>query len=93
MSEVNFSPAETLKRETNLLVLNHKAYSLDIWYVAWPSRPLPTWQDCSNYALGVKNGLGPGGHMFYIGLYRENMKQTTLGPLDIFWTLNIILII
>ena len=34
MSEVNFSPAETLKRETNLLVLNHKAYSLDIWYVA-----------------------------------------------------------
>ena len=31
-------------------------------------------QVCSNDAPGTKNGLTPGGHMFCIDLYRENMK-------------------
>ena len=29
---------------------------------------------CSNYVLGAKNGHASG-HMFNIGLYRENMKK------------------
>ena len=28
-----------------------------------------------NYAPGAKNGTNPGGHMFYIGSYRINMKK------------------
>ena len=33
-------------------------------------------QVCSNYVPRTKIGPRPGGHMFYIGLYRENMKKT-----------------
>ena len=29
-----------------------------------------------NYAPGGKNGTNAGGHMFYIGSYRVNMKNT-----------------
>ena len=32
------------------------------------------YQVCSNYATGAKMA-SPGGHMFYIGLYRENVKK------------------
>ena len=35
------------------------------------------YQVCSNYPPGAKNGSAPGGHMFYIGLYRENMKKSS----------------
>ena len=28
------------------------------------------------YSPGAKNGLAPGGHMFYIGLYKENVKKS-----------------
>ena len=33
------------------------------------------YQVCSNYAPGTKKWPCPRGHMFYIGLYRENMKN------------------
>ena len=33
------------------------------------------YQVCSNYALRAKMAP-PGGHMFDIGLYRENMKKS-----------------
>ena len=33
-------------------------------------------QACTNYAPGAKNGPIPGGHIFYIGIYRENMKTS-----------------
>ena len=33
------------------------------------------YQVCSNYAPWAKHGGTPGGHMLYIGLYRENMKK------------------
>ena len=32
---------------------------------------------CSNYTPAVKNGLGPRGHMINIGLYTENMKNSS----------------
>ena len=32
---------------------------------------------CSNYINGAKNGPVPRGYMFYIGLYRENMKKSS----------------
>ena len=35
---------------------------------------------CSNYTPGAHNGPVPRGHMFNIGLYRENM---IIGPTDI----------
>ena len=35
------------------------------------------YQVCSNYAPGGLKGL-PRGHMFYMGLYRENMKRILL---------------
>ena len=35
--------------------------SIDNWYVASPSRPLPS---CSNNAIGAKNGPAPGGTCF-----------------------------
>ena len=31
---------------------------------------------CSNYTPGTKNGPTPRGHMFNIGLHRENMKNS-----------------
>ena len=35
------------------------------------------YQVCSNYLPGAKMAL-PGGNMFYLGLYRENMKKKFL---------------
>ena len=49
--------------------------SLVMWYVASPSRPLP--RLFKFYSLGRK-WPRPGGHMFYIGLYRENVKKIFL---------------
>ena len=49
----------------NLLVWNHKACDLDIWYVASPNGPLPSlYKLCP---LGQKRPR-PVGHMFYIGV-------------------------
>ena len=62
------------KNFKNLLVWNHKAYTLDIWYVESPSRPLPSlFKLCP---LGQK-WASLGGHMLYIGLYMENMKKAS----------------
>ena len=36
------------------------------------------YQVCSNYTLGVKNGLW--GQVFYIGLYRENVNKSCQKP-------------
>ena len=55
---------KTLKKN---LVSSHKALSLDIWYVASPSRPLPRlFKLCS------------GAHMFYIGVYWEKYEKIFL---------------
>ena len=35
-------------------------------------------QVCSNYIPGAKNGPAPWGHMFYIGLYREQHEKIFL---------------
>ena len=65
----------------NLLVWNHKAYSLDILYVASPSRPLPSLFKLCPWG---QKWLRLGGHMFYIGLYREKHEKIsfseTIGP-------------
>ena len=34
------------------------------------------YQDCSIYAPGIKNETAPGGQMFCIDLYKENMKKS-----------------
>ena len=47
---------------------------LDIWYEASSSRLLPSLFKL--YSWGQK-WPRPGGHMFYIGLYRENVKKTS----------------
>ena len=36
------------------------------------------YQVCSNYSPGFKNGPAPGGHMLYIGLYREQHEKIFL---------------
>ena len=36
------------------------------------------YQVCSNYSLFALNGPAPGGHMFYICLYRQNVKKIFL---------------
>ena len=59
----------------NILVWNHKAYSLAIWYEASSSGHLPSLFKL--WSVGQKWAC-PGGHMFYIGLYRENMKKIFL---------------
>ena len=42
------------------------------------------YQVCLNYCPEAKNGLtSAGGHMFYIGLYRENVKKSCLKPQDL----------
>ena len=56
----------------NLLVWNHKAWSHDILYVTPPSGLLPILFKL--YPLGQKCTC-PGGQMFYIGFYRENVKR------------------
>ena len=38
---------------------------------------LNLYQVCSNYVPGAKNDRS-GGHMFYIALYRKNMKKSSL---------------
>ena len=58
----------------NLLVCNYKAYGLDIWYVASPSGPLP---GLFKIWPWVQKWARPWGHMFYIGLYRENMEKSS----------------
>ena len=49
-------------------------YSLDIWYVASQSGPLP-----SLFKLdpGVKNGPGPGLHVLHRLIYGKNMKKSS----------------
>ena len=59
----------------NLLVWNYNAKNLDIWNVA-SYNLVVFYQVCSNYAPGAQSG-SPEGHMFYIGLYRENMKKSS----------------
>ena len=56
----------------NHLVWNQKAWSLDIWYVASTSGPLSSLFKL--YPWGQKWSR-PGGHIFYIGLYREMWKN------------------
>ena len=46
------------------VVCNHKAQSLDIWYVASSSGPLPS---CLYNASCAKNGPAPRSQMFYNG--------------------------
>ena len=53
----SFTKAFIEKTWKSLLVWNHKVQSLDIWYVASASGPLPKFL---NYAPGAKNGLAPG---------------------------------
>ena len=36
------------------------------------------YQVCSNYLTGAKIAQLLWGHMFYIGLYRENMKKSSV---------------
>ena len=52
--------------------LKHK--SLGIRYVASPSGPLPSLFKLSPWG---QKSTQPRGHMFYIGLYRENMKKSS----------------
>ena len=59
----------------NLLVWNHIAYSIDIWYVASTSRPLPNLFKL--FPWGQK-WARPGSHMFYIGLYWEKHEKIFL---------------
>ena len=51
---------------------NHKACSFDIWYVPPPGGPPPNLFKLSSWG---QKWLRPGGHMFYIGLYRENIYK------------------
>ena len=52
-----------------------------MWYVASPSEPLPSLFKL--YPWGQK-WPGPASHMFYLGLYRENMKKSScLKPLGL----------
>ena len=53
-----------------IFVWNQKALTIDIWYLASPSRPLPSLFKL--YPWGQK-----GGQMFNIGLYRENVKKSS----------------
>ena len=48
-----------------------------IQYVASPSGPLPS---VFKLAPWGQKWPRPGGHMFYIGLYRKNMKKSCLKP-------------
>ena len=45
-----------------------------MWYVASPSGPLPSLLEL--YPCGQK-WSGPGGQLFNIGLYRENVKKSS----------------
>ena len=55
-------------RDEKLQIFLSETRSLDIWYVASPSGPLP-----SLFKLWPR----PGGQMFYIGLYREKVKKSS----------------
>ena len=53
-----------------LLVQNHKAWSLNIWYLTSPN---------GLQIMTLRHKLGPpGGHMFCRGPSRENMKKKLL---------------
>ena len=54
---------------------NHNAQSLDIWFEASPSEPLPSLFKL--YLWGQK-WPHPRGHMIYIGLYREKHEKIFL---------------
>ena len=77
--------------EKNLLFWNYKAKSLDIWYVASPSRPL---QSLFKLSPWDQKRHCPGGHMFYVGLYRENdekyfcLKQQGLEHWYLIWRIT-----
>ena len=53
-----------------------KPQSLDIWYVASLSVPLPSLFKLCPWGQKWPN---PGGHMFYIALFRANMKNRLVG--------------
>ena len=64
-----------LYRESIKILSETKKPRALIWYVASPSGPLPSlFKFCP---LGQKL-LHPRDHMFYIGLYRENMGKKIL---------------
>ena len=60
------------KHEKNILIQNHKAWSLDIWYVSSPGRPLPILFKLCPWGQKL---LRLRGHMFYTGLYRKNHEK------------------
>ena len=62
----------TLEIFENLVVLNHKAYVQLLLHVALCSGSLSS---STNYSPGVKFDATPGGHKFYMGLYRENFRN------------------
>ena len=54
---------------------SHVLYRLNIWYVASSSGPLPSlFKLCS----WCQKWARPGGHMFYIGLFKERMNKMVL---------------
>ena len=55
----------------------HRA-SIDIWYVVYL---VDLYLFCSTYSPGAKKWPGPGGHMFYIGLYREQHEKIFLSEI------------
>ena len=63
------------KNFKNLIFQNHKAQSLNIWYIASSSGPLPKLLKLSPWG---QKWPRPGGHLFYIDLYRENFKNLLL---------------
>ena len=63
------------KNFKNLLLQNHKAQSLDIWYVA--SSDGPVWKLFKLCPWG-EMGPRPGVPNFNIHLYRENFKNLLL---------------
>ena len=68
-------------RKNIITIFLSETTSLDICYVASPSRPLPSVLKLCPWG---QNWSCPRGHMFCGDLYRENMKKTflseTTGP-------------
>ena len=62
------------KHEKHILIQNHKAWSLDIWYVSSPGRPLPILFKLCPWGQKLPRS---GGHMFYTGLYRKNHEKSS----------------
>ena len=53
-------------RRPRLLIFGIKLHLVDLCQI------------CSNYSPGAKKWPGPGVHMFFIGLYRKNVKKIFL---------------